>query len=74
MGQSLAVWQDDEDCRWLSMLVEAMEEVARPEVRAQPCAPAVLAGLRAQLARPTLPGSHRPPVVSGRGDAILGLR
>ncbi len=37
---------------WLSMLVEAMDEVSRPEVRAVPCDRRVLAALHAQLARP----------------------
>jgi hypothetical protein len=31
------------------MLVDAMEEAARPELRAKPCPPAILLGLRAQL-------------------------
>jgi hypothetical protein len=33
-------------------LIDAMEEVSRPELRAVPCDPFVLAALRAQLARP----------------------
>src|SRR2546430_1596012 len=37
---------------WLSMLVDAMEKVARPECRAVPCDRLVLAAVRAQLARP----------------------
>jgi hypothetical protein len=47
---------------WLSMLVEAMEDAARPERRAQPCARATLAGLSAQLARPAPvpPGTTAP--------------
>jgi hypothetical protein len=40
---------------WLSMLIEAMEEVSRAELRAMPCDQSVLAGLRAQLARPASP-------------------
>jgi hypothetical protein len=37
---------------WLSMLIDAMEKVARPECRAVPCDRLVLAAVRAQLARP----------------------
>jgi hypothetical protein len=37
---------------WLSMLIAAMQDAARPEVRALPCTHSTLAGLRAQLARP----------------------
>jgi hypothetical protein len=40
---------------WLSMLVAAMEEVSRPEIRKIPCDPKVLIALRAQLARPASP-------------------
>jgi len=40
---------------WLSMLVDTMEEVARPESRALPCDPAILNALGAQLARPASP-------------------
>jgi hypothetical protein len=37
---------------WLSALTKAMHEVARPEVRAMPCDAALLAAVRAHLARP----------------------
>ncbi len=58
MGQWTAIWRGGEDRQlWLSMLVDAMEEAARPEVRAKPCPPAVLSALRAQLAQPV---SHYP--------------
>jgi hypothetical protein len=40
------------DRLWLSLLVEAMEEAGRPDARFQPVEPAILAALRAQLARP----------------------
>ena len=40
------------------MLVQAMEEVSRPEIRKIPCDPKVLAALRAQLARPASPYSY----------------
>ena len=52
MGQ-LSTWQSGSDQRaWLSMLIDTMEQVSRPEVRATPCDVNVLAALRAQLARP----------------------
>ena len=37
------------------MLVDAMEEVSRPELRGLPCDPSVLIALGAQLARPASP-------------------
>ena len=37
------------------MLVGAMEEVSRAEIRSLPCDPSSLNGLRAQLARPASP-------------------
>jgi len=53
MQQRKPIWRGGEDRQlWLSMLLEAMEEAARPEVRARPCPPDVLMGLRAQLAQP----------------------
>ena len=56
MEQRKAIWQGGEDRQlWLSMLVRAMEEAARPEIRREPCPPAVLRGLRAQLAQPVSP-------------------
>jgi hypothetical protein len=54
MGQRLDRWQNGGDRRWLALLVDAMEEAARPEVRSVPCEAAVLKALRAQLARPAL--------------------
>jgi hypothetical protein len=53
MGQQLRTWRSGADQRaWLSMLIDAMEQVSRPESRAVPCEGHVLAALRAQLARP----------------------
>ena len=53
MGQQLRKWRSGGDQRaWLSMLIETMEQVSRPESRAVPCDGQVLAALRAQLARP----------------------
>ena len=65
MGQQVQPWRSGKSWRsgngqtlWLSMLVKAMEEVSRPEVRAVPCDRLVLAALRAQLARPASPYAH----------------
>jgi hypothetical protein len=62
MGQRLQNWTSREAWRsgdgerlWLSMLVDAMEEVSRPEIRKIPCDPQILIALRAQLARPASP-------------------
>lgn len=56
MRQQVATWRSDADRQlWLSMLIDAMEEAARPEIRAVPCAPEILAGLRTQLSQPALP-------------------
>lgn len=53
MGQRLTTWQSGSGDRlWLSLLIDAMEEAARPEVRSQPCESALLQALRAQLAQP----------------------
>jgi hypothetical protein len=52
MGQRLDTWQNGGDRRWLSLLVDAMEEAARPDVRSRPCEAVILKALRAQLARP----------------------
>jgi hypothetical protein len=58
MGQQTAIWRGGEDRQlWLSILVDAMEEAGRPDKRAESCGPAILAGLRAQLAQPV---SHYP--------------
>jgi hypothetical protein len=53
MSQRFHIRQSEQgDRRWLSMLIDAMEEVSRPEQRAVPCDAQVLAAVRAQLARP----------------------
>lgn len=36
------------------MLIDTMEAISRPELRAVPCDSQVLAAMRAQLARPAL--------------------
>ena len=56
MGQRLQPWRSGDGERlWLSMLIEAMEEVSRPEFRNRPCDPCLLIAFRAQLARPASP-------------------
>jgi hypothetical protein len=56
MDQQLQSWREgDGQKSWLSMLVEAMEEISRPEFRALPVDASVLAAVSAQLARPTSP-------------------
>ena len=55
MGQQLGTWRSGGDQRvWLSMLIDTMEAISRPELRAVPCDKQVLAAVRAQLARPAL--------------------
>jgi hypothetical protein len=64
MGQQLRTWRSGSGQRtWLSMLIDTMEEVSRPEVRAVPCDIGVLAALSAQLARPA---SAHMPYATGR--------
>jgi hypothetical protein len=56
MGQQLQSWRSRGGQRnWLSMLVETMEKLSRPEFRSQPCDRSVLVAVRAQLARPASP-------------------
>ncbi|MGH6711852.1 MAG: transcriptional regulator [Bradyrhizobium sp.] len=53
MGQQIRTWRSGGDQRaWLSMLIDTMEQVSRPEQRAVPCDGQLLAAFRAQLARP----------------------
>jgi len=65
MGQQLRTWRSGNGQRlWLSMLIDAMEEVSRPDLRAVPCDGRLLAAVRAQLARPA---SAHLPCASGYG-------
>jgi len=67
MGQRLKIWQGESGERlWLSRLIDAMEEAARPEVRAKPCEAAILSALRAQLAQPALRRSYTASAYSLR--------
>jgi hypothetical protein len=55
MGQQIQGWRSASGQRlWLSMLIDAMEEISRPERRAVPCDDQLLAAVRAQLAHPAL--------------------
>ena len=64
MGQQLQQdWRSAEGEKlWLSMLVDAMEQVSRPELRSQPCDRLVVAAVCAQLSRPAAPYPIRGPV------------
>jgi hypothetical protein len=70
MGQQLQPWHSGKsrgtgkswrsgngERRWLSMLVDAMEEFSRPDIRSLPCHPSLLVAVRAQLARPASPSA-----------------
>ncbi len=55
MGQQIQGWRSASGQRlWLSMLIDTMESISRPELRAVPCDDQLLATVRAQLARPAL--------------------
>ena len=59
MGQQLQTWRSGDGQRlWLSMLVDAMEEAARPERRSGPAIRRFWRPLSAQLARPASPYAH----------------
>jgi hypothetical protein len=56
MSRQLQTWRSGDGHKlWLSMLVDAMEEAARPELRGMPCDRESLAAVSAQLARPASP-------------------
>jgi hypothetical protein len=53
MGQRLEQWHGGDGERlWLSLLVAAMEEASRPEIRSKPCESAILHACHEQLAQP----------------------
>jgi hypothetical protein len=65
MGQQIPGWRSASGQRlWLSMLIDTMEEISRPELRAIPCDEQLLLALRAQLARPAM---ARMPYASAYG-------
>jgi hypothetical protein len=64
MGQQIQGWRSASSQRsWLSRLIETVEAISRPELRAVPCEDRLLATVRAQLARPasirTDPSAYR---------------
>ncbi len=64
MGQRIDLWQGEGgDRRWLALLIDAMEEAARPEIRSQPVESGILAALRAQLARPAARYIYTPSTI-----------
>ena len=59
MDRQLQTWRSGDGQKlWLSMLVDAMEEAARPELRNMPCDREILAAVSAQLARPASPYAY----------------
>ena len=67
MGQQIQGWRSASGQRlWLSMLIDAMEVISRPELRAVPCDDQLLATVRAQLARPALVRTSYASVYSQR--------
>src|SRR5262245_36927509 len=62
MGQQNQGWRSASGQRsWLLRLIDTMEAISRPELRAVPCDERLLATVRAQLARPV---SARTPYSS----------
>lgn len=67
MRHELHIWRSEAGSRrWLSMLVAAMEETARPELRCQRPDSASLDQLRAQLALPASLLLYQAPTSSLR--------
>jgi hypothetical protein len=67
MGQQIQGWRSVSGQRaWLSMLIDTMEAVSRPELRALPCDDQLLATVRAQLSRPVLVRTPHASVYSLR--------
>jgi hypothetical protein len=60
MGQQLQRWEPGTGEKlWLSTLIEAMDDVSRPEVQALACDRSILAALTMQLERPVSPYAHQ---------------
>ena len=56
MAQQTQQWRPGNgEMAWLSALVVTMEKVSRAELRAEACAPRLLAAVEAHLARPAMP-------------------
>lgn len=61
MRQELRTWQSDAGSRlWLSALIAAMEDAARPEIRRQTVPADTIARCRAQLALPASGALYHP--------------
>jgi hypothetical protein len=59
MGQQLQSWRSGDGQKlWLSLLVDTMEEICRPEISGLPLNPSLLIALEAQLARPVSPYAY----------------
>jgi hypothetical protein len=57
MGRQIQGWRSASGQRlWLSMLIDAMEQISRPELRTVP-SDELLVAVRAQLARPASAGA-----------------
>ena len=70
MGQQIQGWRSASGQRlWLSMLIDTMEAISRPELRAVPCDDQLLAAVRAQLARPALVRRLMPRLTACGTDA-----
>ncbi|HEV7876898.1 hypothetical protein [Bradyrhizobium sp.] len=55
MAQQTQQWRSGNgEMAWLSMLADKLKTLSRPEIRAMPCDPALLAAARAHLARPAM--------------------
>jgi hypothetical protein len=53
MAQGLQSWRSGKgEQQWLSRLILAMEQIARPDIQSRPVDRLVLAKVRAQLGRP----------------------
>jgi len=67
MDKRLDTWRNGSgERRWLSLLIDAMEQAAQPEVLKVPVEAAILKALRAQLARPVAHYPYAPSTFSRR--------
>jgi hypothetical protein len=65
--RQVQTWRSGDGQRlWLSMLVDTMEQVSRPEFRSLPCEPSILLALGERLARPASAYAH--------GASLFSLR
>jgi hypothetical protein len=56
MVQQTQQWRSGNgEMSWLSMLVDTMDTLSRPELRAMSCDPTLLVAVKAHLARPAAP-------------------